>query len=250
MIRRSTLREQLADALREEVLAGRLLAGSQITVREIAESYGVSATPAREALLDLAAQGLLEAEQHRGFRVREYTLADFQYMVEARTLVNEGVMPRARFPGLPGGDAAAFTSIRRRAAAAGRAARSGELDILVGYDLRFWRELTALLANPYIADFLDRLRIQCWAFAVPRLRREEARLPGLLWCRYLEVVDAVERRDAEETALLLRGFRDGMLAVAVELAERQGEVAGPGLEPGRPAAGGRPEEPDAGSAAS
>lgn len=227
MIQRSTLREQLADALREEILAGRLVAGLSFTVREIAESYGVSATPAREALLDLAAQGLLQVEQHRGFQVREYTLADFQHMVQARSLVGEGILLRTPLLELPGRDPAAFTSIRRRAVAARQAAAAGELDILVGYDLRFWRELTALLANPYIAEFLDRLRIQCWAYAVPRLRRVP-RLPGLLWTGYLEVADSVERRDREETGSLLRGFRDHVLALAVELDSRPGTGDAPG----------------------
>ena len=73
MIKRSTLRAQIAAALRDEILAGRLPAGSHFTVKEIAEQYGVSATPVREALVDLAAQGLLDVEQHRGFRVHEFT---------------------------------------------------------------------------------------------------------------------------------------------------------------------------------
>lgn len=227
MIRRSTLREQLADALREEILAGRLVAGHSFTVREIAESYGVSATPAREALLDLAAQGLLQVEQHRGFQVREYTLADFQYMVEARSLVSEGILLRSTLLDLPGRAPDTFASIRRRAAAARQAAAAGELDILVGYDLRFWRELTALLANPYIAEFLDRLRIQCWAYAVPRLRRVP-RLGGLLWTGYLQIADAVERQDAEETGRLLRDFRDHVLALAVELDGEPGGAGGAG----------------------
>ncbi|WP_227870508.1 GntR family transcriptional regulator, partial [Streptomyces otsuchiensis] len=225
MIRRSTLREQLAGALREEILAGRLVAGLGFTVREIAESYGVSATPAREALLDLAAQGLLLVEQHRGFRVRSYTLTDFREMMEARGLVKEGLPlgGAGRRPHDPPPEA--FTSIRRRAAAARQAARAEDLDILVGYDLRYWRELTALLANPYIAEFLDRLRVQCWAFSVPRLRQAKD-LPGLppaqalLWDGYLELADAVERHDDAEADRLVCAAHRCTLAAATELATR------------------------------
>lgn len=103
-VTRSTLRQQIADALRDEVLAGRLQQGREFTVKQIAEQYGVSATPVREALFDLSAQGLLESDQHRGFRVHEFTVADYRAMVEARTLVMDGVIrdifsgprPRAR----------------------------------------------------------------------------------------------------------------------------------------------------------
>lgn len=218
MIRRTTLREQLADALRDEILAGRLAAGGAFTVREIAEQYGVSATPVREALVDLAGQGLLEVEQHRGFRMRQHSIADFRHMVEARTLLGEGVLRRSRRLASPCPTVETFTSIRRRATAARQAALAGDLDILIAYDLRFWRELTALFGNPYLGEFLDRLRTQCWAFAVPQLRRR----PGLavhLWAGHLELADAVERRDAEEAGRLLRAFRARALALAGELAE-------------------------------
>ncbi|WP_037727411.1 GntR family transcriptional regulator, partial [Streptomyces scabiei] len=93
-VTRSTLRQQLADALRDEVLAGRLKPGQEFTVKEIAEQYGVSATPVREALVDLSAQGLLDAVQHRGFEVHAYSVSDYRNMVEARILVTEGMFRR------------------------------------------------------------------------------------------------------------------------------------------------------------
>ncbi|TDC06064.1 GntR family transcriptional regulator [Streptomyces sp. 8K308] len=216
VIRRSTLREQLADALREEILAGRLGPDGEFTVREIAEHYGVSATPVREALVDLAAQGLLEVEQHRGFRIKQFSLADFRHMIEAQALVNDGILhrrpPLNRWDALP----EAFTSIRRRATAARQAAIAGDLDILIAYDLRFWRELDALLGNPHIGEFLDRLRVRCWAFTVPHLRRQRV-LAGRLWAGHPDLADAVERGEVEETERLLGDYRDHALALAAEL---------------------------------
>ena len=217
MIRRSTLREQLADALREEILAGRLGPGGEFTVREIAEQYGVSATPVREALVDLSAQGLLEVEQHRGFRIKRFTLADFRHMIEAQSLVSDGILARATSLSPHADTSEAFTSIRRRAVAARQAALAGDLDIFIGYDLRFWRELDALLGNPHIGEFLDRLRVRCWAFTVPYLRRER-RLSDRLWAAHLELSDAVERVDCAEARRLLREHREHALAMAAELA--------------------------------
>ncbi|MGP3972073.1 GntR family transcriptional regulator [Streptomyces sp. 6N223] len=220
MIQRSTLREQLADALREEILAGRLAPGGEFTVREIAEQYGVSATPVREALVDLSAQGLLEIEQHRGFRIRQYTLIDFRHMVDAQTLVTKGILRHEPALTLPGARPEAFTSIRRRAAAAHQAALAGDLDVLITYDLRFWRELEALLGNPHISEFLDRLRVRCWAFTVPQLRRlSREGLTGRLWAGHPELAEAVERRDREETERLLRERRAHSLALAAELSD-------------------------------
>lgn len=207
MIRRSTLRAQITSALREEILAGRLPTGRDFTVKEIADQYGVSATPVREALVDLSAQGLLDMEQHRGFRVHEFSAEDFRAMVEARALVMDGVFRWARqggaFAGPP--ERAVLESVRRRAVAAERAALAGDLDVLVGYDLRYWRELGGIVHNAYVRDFLDRVRVQCWAFAVPLLRREE-KLAGRLWTGHRELLDAVERRDAEAAHHLLAAY--------------------------------------------
>lgn len=207
MIRRSTLREQVATALRDEILAGRLPTGRDFTVKEIAEQYGVSATPVREALVDLTAQGLLDREQHRGFRVHEFSADDFRAMVEARALVMDGVfrwMRRGRDV-VTAPQQAALASVRRRAVAAERAARVGDLDVLIGYDLRFWRELGSVVHNPYVRDFLDRMRVQCWAYAVPVLRRQE-RLAGGLWTGHGELLDAVERLDVDAARRLLIAY--------------------------------------------
>ncbi|GAA2933943.1 GntR family transcriptional regulator [Streptomyces thioluteus] len=204
-VKRTTLRSQIADALREEVIAGRLPAGRQFTVKEIAESYGVSATPVREALLDLCSQGLLDVELHRGYRVREFSYADFLDMVEARTMMLEGMFRHATEQAMTAATPPVLASVRRRAEEASRAASAGDLDILIGYDLRFWREFAALVGNPYISDFLDRVRVQCWVFMVPLLRRV-ADLRGRLWCGHTEMVDALARREAAAVQRIVTGY--------------------------------------------
>jgi DNA-binding GntR family transcriptional regulator len=193
-VRRSSLRQQIADALRDEVLTGRLQAGRHFTVKEIAELYGVSATPVREALVDLAAQGLLDVEQHRGFQVRRLTAADFRSLSEARLFVVEAAFRQMAERGMGDLPAAAVASVRRRAEAAASAAQAGSLDVLVGCDLRFWRELTAIGGNPHICEFLDRIRTQTWVYAVPHLRalRDPA---GVCWAGHVALVDAVAARD-------------------------------------------------------
>ncbi|MEV5430530.1 GntR family transcriptional regulator [Streptomyces sp. NPDC052701] len=217
-VTRSTLRQQIADALRDEVLAGRLQPGQEFTVKEIADQYGVSATPVREALVDLSAQGLLDADQHRGFRVHEYSADDFRGMVEARSLVIGGM-----FHALTGGRrsdlrpddprvAAALAGVRRRGEEARRAAGAGDLTVLIGYDLRFWRELAALFGNPHLSDFLHRLRVQTWVCTVQHLRR----LPDLrdrLWRGHTELADALSRGDADAARSIIEAYDAHSLAL-------------------------------------
>ncbi|MEU1042238.1 GntR family transcriptional regulator [Streptomyces sp. NPDC005907] len=220
-VTRSTLRQQIADALRDEVLAGRLQAGQEFTVKEIADQYGVSATPVREALVDLSAQGLLDAAQHRGFRVHAYTLDDHRGMIEARSMITDGM-----FRSLADGSAvstdqpralAALAGVRRRGEEAARAAVAGDLNILIGYDLRFWRELSGLFGNAYLADFLHRMRVQSWVCTVQHLRRVTD-LKGHLWSGHTELVDALTRREPEQAHALVTAYNAHSLAVVERLA--------------------------------
>ncbi|MCX4731204.1 GntR family transcriptional regulator [Streptomyces sp. NBC_01363] len=244
-VTRSTLRQQIADALRDEVLAGRLQPGREFTVKQIAEQYGVSATPVREALFDLSAQGLLESDQHRGFRVREFTVADYRSLVEARSLVIEGVI-RGVFlgAGLSTAQPTAFrdclVSVRRRAQEAARAARGGDLDILIGYDLRFWRELGALVGNAYINDFLHRLRVQAWVFAVPYLRHDEA-ARDWLWHGHEDLVAAITLGEHDAVRAVMDDYNthalnwaDRLAAGELEHPRRDGQPTGQAPDPGAP----------------
>ncbi|MFF8959066.1 GntR family transcriptional regulator [Streptomyces sp. NPDC014894] len=215
-VTRSTLRQQIADALRDEVLAGRLLPGQEFTVKQIAEQYGVSATPVREALVDLAAQGLLDSDQHRGFRVHQFSVADYRAMVDSRSLVMEGVIRHAERLGRTRVGGKAVVSVRRRAEEAARAARCGDLDIHIGYDLRFWHELGSIVANTYIAGFLHRMRVQSWVFSVPHLRVDADRRHWL-WSGHEELIDAASLGDLTVARSVIRLYNDRALAWADRL---------------------------------
>jgi DNA-binding GntR family transcriptional regulator len=216
-VRRSSLRQQIADALRDEVLTGRLPAGRHFTVKEIAELYEVSATPVREALVDLAAQGLLEVEHHRGFQVRRFTEEEYRALVTARVLVTDGLLRRMATLG-PVFPEAAMSSVRRRAEAAASAARSEVIDVLIGCDLRFWRELAVLAGNVHVTEFLDRLRVQSWVFAVPYLRRAPS-LKGVFWTEHVALADAVRDGAADRAAEILTAYNDHTLSAMRSLVD-------------------------------
>ncbi|GAA2271882.1 hypothetical protein GCM10010145_53910 [Streptomyces ruber] len=220
-VTRSTLRQQIADALRDEVLAGRLQPGQEFTVKEIADQYGVSATPVREALVDLSAQGLLDSVQHRGFEVHAYSLGDYREMIDARGIVIDGIFRDKRLGDGPA-TAAVLAAVRRRGEEARRAAAAGELNILIGYDLRFWRELSDLFGNPYLADFLHRLRVRTWVCAVQHLRGlSDPR--GQLWTGYTELVDALVRGDTRTAHKIVAGHNADSLALVERLAAERPE---------------------------
>jgi DNA-binding GntR family transcriptional regulator len=200
-VQRSSLREQIAGALREEMMAGRLPAGTHFTVKEIAELYGVSATPVREALVDLTALDLLWMEPNRGFTVPQLTWSDFLDIIEARTLVVDGMF--RRMTGRAGRiDWERLPALQRHADTAVRAARAGQLDVLVGCDRRFWGELAGLMGNRKLSDYLDWLRVQYWIFAAPYLRGRPD-IARFCWAGHPELTERIAARDRAAVHRLL-----------------------------------------------
>jgi DNA-binding GntR family transcriptional regulator len=87
------------DRLREEILTGRLAPGTRITIAEIAERYGVSQMPVREAFQGLQGEHLLELLPHRGARVRAITRRKVRDIYDLRGAV-ESLLARLAMPHL------------------------------------------------------------------------------------------------------------------------------------------------------
>ena len=71
-----TMAEEVANELRRQVLSGELAYGQKLAQDKVATTLGVSTMPVREALLRLAAEGLVVAERNRSFVVARNTPAD------------------------------------------------------------------------------------------------------------------------------------------------------------------------------
>ena len=70
------LYEQVAESLRQRIFSRELVPGSWIDELKIAEAYGISRTPLREALKVLAAEGLVTMKVRRGAYVTEVSEQD------------------------------------------------------------------------------------------------------------------------------------------------------------------------------
>lgn len=74
-----TIAEQVAAALRDEIASGHLGAGTRLRQVEVAQRFGVSTTPVREAFGLLQSEGLVQIDPHRGVTV---FLPTVQHLIE------------------------------------------------------------------------------------------------------------------------------------------------------------------------
>ena len=79
-----TIAGQVAERLKAEILAGSRPAGARLRQVEIAQAYGVSTTPVREALATLQREGLVRAHPQRGAVVFLPSVEDLRHHYEIR----------------------------------------------------------------------------------------------------------------------------------------------------------------------
>ncbi len=89
----STTRERTVAALRQAILDLHFKPGQRLIERELCELTGVSRTSLREALRDLAAEGLIQNVPHRGTVVATVSLEEARQIYEVRAAI-EGMAAR------------------------------------------------------------------------------------------------------------------------------------------------------------
>ncbi|KLI05529.1 GntR family transcriptional regulator [Mycolicibacterium conceptionense] len=89
------LSDVVAEHVRELIVSGQLQSGAFIRPEAVAEELGVSATPAREGLLQLQTEGFLSVEPRRGFMVTALSSDDIRDIYDAQALLGGELTARA-----------------------------------------------------------------------------------------------------------------------------------------------------------
>lgn len=85
--RTRTAHQYVLKSLRDAILNGQLGGGARLMQADLAAQLGVSVTPVREALRDLATQGLVEFDPHRGALVRSLDVHEVRELYELRMIL-------------------------------------------------------------------------------------------------------------------------------------------------------------------
>jgi DNA-binding GntR family transcriptional regulator len=166
-IQAGSLREQVSRALEAALVSGELQPGVIYSAPGLAERFGVSATPVREAMLDLVKDGFVAVARNKGFRVLEMSESDLDQISQIRLLLE--VPSAAKAATLITQEM--LDSLTELAEQITKAAANSDIIRYLDADRRFHVQLISVLGNPRLTDLVDRLRRQTRLFGLEALAR-------------------------------------------------------------------------------
>jgi DNA-binding GntR family transcriptional regulator len=193
---RQNVRQKIAQALRAALVAGEMRPGIVYSARALAERFGVSPTPVREAMLDLVKEGLVSVVPNKGFRVSELSDQDLDDITEIRALIE--VPTVARIAASPNRAA----QLRPLAEAIVDAAERRDILAYIEADHTFHLELLALGGNEHLVEVVRELRHRSRLYGVPSLAERGELLPSAR--EHLTLLDLMSRGEAKAAESFMR----------------------------------------------
>jgi DNA-binding GntR family transcriptional regulator len=196
---RRNLREEITETLRGAVISGELKPGVVYSAPSLAEQFGVSPTPVREAMLDLTKEGLVEIARNKGFRVTHLSAAELDEITELRMLIEVPVIRRITEAGVAPED---VRRLRPLAEAIEDAARRGDFIAHVTVDMDFHLGLLELGGNARLVETVRALRTSSRISGLRTLTEGDALFDSSH--EHTELLDAVESGDADAAEAVMR----------------------------------------------
>lgn len=193
------LRDQVAHALRAALISGELSPGTVYSAPALAAQFGVSATPVREAMLDLVREGEVEAVRNKGFRITELTEQDLDDFTELRAMIEVPTVGRIARMGLTD----ELEALRPVALEIVEAARRHDILGYLEADRRFHLALLALAGNRRLVEEVGELRKRSRLFGLNRLA-DSGQLTASAE-EHVQLLDLVVTGDAEGAEACMLG---------------------------------------------
>jgi len=90
-----TLRQEVYDQLRDKIISAEILPGQTISLRELAQKFGVSLMPVREALWQLESEKIIVIETNKRIRVNTLTAKEMEEALRLRLMLESTAAERA-----------------------------------------------------------------------------------------------------------------------------------------------------------
>ncbi|SDT22433.1 DNA-binding transcriptional regulator, GntR family [Microlunatus soli] len=215
-------RERVTEQIREALREGDLVPGQRLVELDLSEAYEVSRSAVREALSDLASDGLVELIPNRGARIRVVSVEEAIQVTECRSALECLCARKAA----EGGTAAQRETLASIADSMRTAVEQADLE---GYSA-LNRELHSLvieMSGQYVAARqLERLNAQTVRFQF-RLARRPGR-PQESLPQHLAIIEAIRAGEPAEAEAAMRAHLDSVIA---QIAATDSRGVRPGQRP-------------------
>jgi DNA-binding GntR family transcriptional regulator len=178
------LRDRVADELRKRIIDGRYCAGHRLTEERLADDFGVSRNPVREAIRVLEAEGFLTVQPRRSAIVASVALRDMEDLFEVRLSLE---VLAARLAAQRGSE---DDRLERLIA---EAKETGDEAVLATLNTRFHATISELAGNALLASLMERLyyRMQ-WVY-----RQSVRERAPHSWAEHERLAKAIQAGDAD-----------------------------------------------------
>lgn len=203
--------EAAYEALRGAILSGRLQPGQRVTLQGLAGELGMSLTPVREALSQLATQGFVRQESNRGTVIAEYTRGTAEEIYRLRLTLEPLAVELAAMRAVDE-DLDAMDEALDEVDAAVAEGRTGDVPAL---NAAFHRRIYESARSPFLLEFIDRLWNGIPLQAISLVDRQDRSSD-----EHHAIMDAVRRRYRKKAAKLLHAHIAGAAEQAMARLDR------------------------------
>lgn len=198
------------ERIRADILGGRLLPGRRLAIKAMMESYEIGQTPLREALNRLAADGLVSAEDQRGFTVPGISVDELMELTRTRCWLEERALRESMAAATPAWEEAVLLAGHRLS----RTPRGPDDPNWEARHRDFHRTLVGHCGSRWLIGFCDQLTDRHQRYR--KLAAIRAFPTRDVEAEHRAIQDAVLARDADRAVALLTAHYTATARIILE----------------------------------
>jgi DNA-binding GntR family transcriptional regulator len=191
-----TRAEAVAGELRRLILGGEYSPGARLRQAEVAQRFGVSTTPVREAFTSLAREGLVRQDAHRGVVVFAPSLEELREIYEIRGVL-EPLATEVATRQLSEEDLQALEEVVGQM-------RTAEPAVYHGLNREFHNRIYAAAGRPRLYDTIATLREASASYLALTLRYDDDSYRAQVQSEHEQIVEALQARAPKQAARRVR----------------------------------------------
>ncbi|MCL5277155.1 MAG: GntR family transcriptional regulator [Deltaproteobacteria bacterium] len=195
--KKQTLREQIADAIRDAIIKGILRPEERVAEAEMANKFNISRTPIREAIRQLETEGFIKVQAHRGAYVAPITEKDVREFYEIKSLL-EGYAAKLACARMSEEDIKKLDEINNRLE---EAHKKNEWRLAFKLHNEFHDKFLRSCGNEKLYQILNALTQQFQRFRIALTM--SGKIEGSI-VQHKEIVNAFRKRNAEGVERLVK----------------------------------------------